>query len=50
MKKETRIRIRKETFGTRPMKEAFEAAFAPYFAPKPVQQYAVVGEKKAAGQ
>jgi len=49
MRKKTKIRIVSETFGTRPMKEAFEEAFAPYFAPKAVQQVREVA-KKAAGQ
>ena len=33
-KKKTKFRIVNEEFGTKPMKEAFEEAFAPYFGPR----------------
>lgn len=33
-KKKTKFRIVNEEFGTKPMKEAFEEAFAPYFRPR----------------
>ena len=49
MRKKTKIRIVSETFGTRPMKEAFEEAFAPYFQPKPMHE-TERGVKEAAGQ
>jgi len=38
VRKKTKIRIVNETFGTRPMKEVFEEAFAPYFQPKPMYE------------
>jgi len=49
VRKKTKIRIVREEFGTKPIREAFEEAFAPYFQPKPMYESERM-VKEAAGQ